>query len=48
MSAVMDLEVKNKGILRDELIGSYSFDLTKIYFMDRHTIEHQWLALVNP
>jgi len=34
--------------LRDELIGSIDYDITSIYFKDRHTIEHQWMALSNP
>ncbi len=35
-------------MLRDELIGSIDYDITSIYFKDRHTIEHQWMALSNP
>lgn len=46
--AIIEITVKNKGILRDEIIGTYSFGVSKIYFLDRHTMEHQWLALVNP
>jgi hypothetical protein len=48
MSANISIKVKNKGLLQDEIIGTYDFDLAKIYFMEKHTLEHQWLALVNP
>jgi len=40
--------VKNKKFLKDEIIGCYDFDITTIYFKDKHTIEHQWIALSNP
>ena len=28
----------NKGIFRDELIGMYEFDITTVYFKEKHTI----------
>jgi hypothetical protein len=40
--------LKNKGFLRDELIGVCDFDITTVYFKPNHTIEHQWVALCNP
>lgn len=39
-NAIISLKIKNKGIMRDELIGLYDIDITKVYFKDRHTIEH--------
>lgn len=30
------------------MIGAYSFDLTYIYMMKDHTMEHQWIALSDP
>ena len=35
-------------MLRDELIGLYEVDITKIYFRTDHTIQHQWVGLINP
>lgn len=35
-------------MLRDELIGACDYDITTVYFKDKHTIEHQWVALSNP
>lgn len=42
------MRVKNKGVLKDQLIGMYEFDLTKIYFAEDHAMQHQWMALTNP
>jgi len=42
------IKIKNKGFFESALIGSYDFDLTKIYFEDTHAIQHQWIALCNP
>ena len=42
------IKVMNKGIFRDELIGTYEFDITTVYFKDKHAIQHQWIALFNP
>ena len=42
------IKVMNKGIFRDELIGTYEFDMTAIYFKEKHALQHQWLALMNP
>lgn len=38
----------NKGMFRDELIGLYEFDITSVYFKEKHTLQHQWIALFNP
>ena len=42
------IKVMNKGIFRDEMIGMYEFDMTSIYFKEKHAIQHQWIALFNP
>ena len=38
----------NKGIFRDEMIGIYEFDMTKIYYREKHAMHNQWIALCNP
>lgn len=41
--------VLNKGFIKDEIIGTYTFDLTQIYFAnENHAIEHQWVGINNP
>jgi len=30
------------------MIGCYDFDVSFIYFMKNHTLEHRWIALSNP
>ena len=42
------IKVMNKGIFRDEMIGTYEFDMTTVYFKEKHAIQHQWIALFNP
>ena len=44
----ISIKVMNKGIFRDELVGMYEFDMTAIYFKEKHAIQHQWIALFNP
>lgn len=34
------IKVMNKGIFRDEMIGTYEFDMTSVYFKDKHVIQH--------
>lgn len=29
-------------------IGTYDFDVTFVYFQDKHTLFNQWIALSNP
>ena len=38
----------NKGLFRDEMVGMYDFDITQVYFRDKHCIQHQYIALFNP
>ena len=48
-SSNVQISVKNKGFFKDELIGYYEFDIQTIYFSnDKHTLQHQWIALSNP
>jgi hypothetical protein len=42
------LRLLDKGFFKDALIGAYEFDITYIYFMDKHSLMHKWLALSNP
>ena len=44
----ISIRVMNKGIFRDELVGMYEFDMTAVYFKEKHAIQHQWIALFNP
>ena len=44
----ISIKVMNKGIFRDEMIGTYEFDMTTVYFKNKHAIQHQWIALFNP
>ena len=44
----ISIKVMNKGIFRDEMIGMYEFDMTKVYFTEKHAIQHQMIALFNP
>lgn len=47
-NAKISLRVLDKGLLKDTVIGLYEFDLSHIYFKDKHVMEHQWVALSNP
>jgi hypothetical protein len=42
------VSVKNRKHVVDELIGTFDFDVTKIYLQKQHKIEHQTIALCNP
>jgi hypothetical protein len=44
----ISIRVKNKGFLKDQLIGMYEFDMTKVYAEKTHAIQNQWIALFNP
>ena len=44
----ISIKVMNKGMFRDEMIGTYEFDMTTVYFKPKHAIQHQWIALFNP
>ena len=30
------------------IIGAYDFDVTYVYFQDKHTMFNQWIAFSNP
>ena len=34
----ISIKVMNKGIFRDEMIGTYEFDMTSVYFKPKHAI----------
>jgi len=36
--ANIEIKVKNKGVFKDQLVGMYEFNLSKIYFTDDHAI----------
>lgn len=36
--ATISIRVLNKGLFRDDLVGCYDFDITFVYFKDKHTI----------
>lgn len=38
----------DKGFFKEAVIGAYDFDIAYIYFMKRHTMFHQWIALSDP
>ena len=38
----------DKGFFKDQLIGSFEFDMSFIYFKKDHVLLHQWIALSNP
>jgi hypothetical protein len=44
----ISIKVMNKGMFRDEMIGTYDFDVTTVYFKDKHALQHQYVALFNP
>ena len=35
-------------MINEENIGTYSFDVTTVYFKEKHCIQHQYVALFNP
>jgi hypothetical protein len=38
----------DKGYFKDAMIGAYEFDVAFIYFMEKHSLMHRWVALSNP
>ena len=34
----IQIKIKNKSFLKDEIIGVYDFDVTKLYFQEKHCI----------
>jgi len=47
-SAKITINLMDKGMFKDALIGTYEFDMSYIYFMKDHVLLHKWLALSNP
>ena len=44
----ISIKILDKGYFRDEIVGTYEFDLTYVYFMKDHCFHNQWIALMNP
>lgn len=38
----------DKGFLKESVIGCYDFDVAYIYFQQKHSLLHKWIALSNP
>jgi len=46
--AKISIKVLDKGFFKDAVIGAYEFDIAYVYFMEKHSLMHRWLALSNP
>ena len=46
--AKLKIRLLDNGFFKDALLGEFEFDLSYIYFMDKHLLSHKWLALNNP
>ena len=46
--AKIEVRVLDKGYFKDAVIGAYEFDIAFIYFMQKHSLLHRWIALSNP
>jgi len=42
------LKANEKAAFKEAVIGLMEFDFSYIYFLDKHTMFHQWIALNNP
>lgn len=42
------IRLMDKGFLKDTMIGMFEFDLSYIYFMKDHAMQHKWIAFSNP
>lgn len=38
----------DKGYFKESIIGLYEFDLAYVYFQQKHSLLHKWIALSNP
>jgi len=47
-NGTIEIKIKNKGYIKDEIIGAYVFSVTSIYFKEKHLVQHQWVAMFNP
>ena len=48
-NATIVIELRDKRFLvSNSLIGSYSMDMTYVYFQASHGLVHKWIALANP
>ena len=46
--AKISVKLLDKGYFKDAVVGIYDFDVAFVYFMKKHTMFHQWVALSNP
>lgn len=42
------IKLNTHGYFKSSLIGQIEMDLTTIYNLDKHTMEHSWYAMINP
>lgn len=47
-SSKISLRLMDKGYFKETLLGLYEFDLAYIYFQQKHSLLHKWIALSNP
>ncbi len=38
----------DKGFFKESLIGFYEFDIAWVYFQQKHSLMHKWIAMSNP
>ena len=42
------IKVNEKGYFKNSLIGQIELDLTYLYNLENHTMQHKWFAMINP
>ena len=47
-SAIIEIEILNKGFFSSDLIGRFPVSTTTIYNLDKHTVHNQMLSFTNP
>ena len=47
-SAIIEIEILNKGFFSSDLIGRFPVSATTIYNLDKHTVHNQTLSFTNP
>ncbi len=38
----------SRSLRPNRYVGAYDFDVSFVYFKDKHALFHQWIALSNP
>ena len=46
--AKVEIQLLDKGYIKNALIGYYEFDLTYIYQQEHHSLMHKWVIMSNP